>query len=368
MRVMRSPSLLLLLSGALALTGARAGPHSLRYFHTAVSRPGRGEPRFFSVGYVDGTEFVRFDSDAANPRMEPRAPWMEGPWVEQEDPQYWDRNTRVCQGNAQNYRVSLDNVRGYYNQSADGSHTIQRMYGCDVTPNGTVLRGYRQFAYDGADYIALNADLRSWTAADTAAQITQRKWEAADEAERFGTYVHGRCREWLLRYLERGKAALQRADPPEARVTRHPTSEREATLRCWARGFYPADIALTWRRDGEDQTQDTELVETRPAGDGTFQTWAAVAVPPGEEQRYTCLVQHEGLREPLTLRWEPPPQTDTIIIIVGVVVGVLVLFAAVAGAVMWGRRRSGGKGGSYAQAACSDSAQGSDVSLTASKA
>ncbi|XP_045691258.1 popy Class I histocompatibility antigen, A-1 alpha chain-like [Phyllostomus hastatus] len=363
-----SPSLLLLLSSAPALTSAGAGPHSLRYFYTAVSRPGRGEARFFAVGYVDGTEFVRFDSDAANPRMEPRAPWMEGPWEEQEDPQYWDRETRDMKGEAQTFRGNLNTLRGYYNQSADGSHTFQEMYGCDVGPDGTVLRGYLQSAYDGADYIALNEDLRSWTAADAVAQITRRKLEAAGEAVDVRTYVHGLCRDSLLRYLERGKGALQRADPPEARVTRHPTSEREATLRCWARGFYPADIALTWRRDGEDQTQDTELVETRPAGDGTFQTWAAVVVPRGEEQRYTCHVRHEGLREPLTLRWEPPPQTNTIIIIVGIISGLVLLGAVAAAAVMWGRRRSGGKGGSYTQAASSDSAQGSDVSLTASKA
>uniref|UniRef100_A0A8C3W3K2 MHC class I alpha chain C-terminal domain-containing protein n=1 Tax=Catagonus wagneri TaxID=51154 RepID=A0A8C3W3K2_9CETA len=30
----------------------------------------------------------------------------------------------------------------------------------------------------------------------------------------------------------------------------------------------------------------------------------ALLVPPGEEQRYTCHVQHEGLQEPLTLRWD----------------------------------------------------------------
>ncbi|XP_036901339.1 patr class I histocompatibility antigen, B-2 alpha chain-like [Sturnira hondurensis] len=365
---MRSPGLLLLLSGALALTGAGAGPHSLRYFHTVISRPGGGEPRFLAVGYVDGIEFVRFDNAAANPREEPRAPWMKGPWVEQEDPHYWEEQTRIQKGNAQNYRLSLRNLRGYYNHSDHGSHILQRMYGCDLWPNGTGLRGYDQSAYDGADYIALNEDMRSWTAADAAAQTSRQKLEAEHVAELVRIYVLGRCREWLLRYLDLGKAALHRADPPDVRVTRHPTSEREATLRCWARGFYPADIDLTWQRDGQEHIQDTELVETRPSGDGTFQTWAAVVVPPGEEQRYTCHVRHQGLQEPLTLRWEPPPQTNTIIIILGVLGGLVLLGAVVAGAVMWGRRRSGGKAGSYAQAASSDSDQGSDVSLTACKA
>uniref|UniRef100_K9J0C1 Putative class i major histocompatibility complex n=1 Tax=Desmodus rotundus TaxID=9430 RepID=K9J0C1_DESRO len=368
MRVMRCPALLLLLSAALVLTGAGAGPHSLRYFDTAVSRPG-GEARFFLVGYVDGTEFVRFDSDAANSSLEPRAPWMEGPWVEEVEPQYWYQETLKAQGSAQIYRSSLNFLRGYYNQSEHGSHTFQRMYGCDLRPDGRLLSGYDQYGYDGADYIALNEDQRSWTAADTAAQNTQRKWEAAGWAENWRTYVRGRCREWLLRYLEHGKETLQRADPPQARVTHHPTSEREATLRCWAQGFYPADIALTWQRDGVDQPQDTQLVETRPSGDGTFQTWAAVVVPLGEEQRYTCHVVHAGLPEPLRLQWEPPSQTiSIIIIIVGVVIGLALLGAVAVAAVMWARRRSGEKGRSYTQAASSDSDQGSDVSLTACKA
>nr|CBN72998.1 MHC class I antigen [Macaca mulatta] len=364
MAIMAPRTLLLVLSGALALTQTRAGSHSMRYFHTAVSRPGRGEPRFFTVGYVDDTQFVRFDSDAASPRKEPRAPW-----VEQEGPEYWEEETRISKANTQTYRESLRNLRGYYNQSEAGSHTYQRMYGCDLGPDGRLLRGYSQYAYDGRDYIALNGDLRSWTAADMAAQNTQRKWEAAGVAERFRTYLEGRCVEWLRRYLENGKETLQRADPPKTHVTHHPVSDHEATLRCWALGFYPAEITLTWQRDGEDQTQDTELVETRPAGDGTFQKWAAVVVPSGKEQRYTCHVQHEGLPKPLTLRWEPSSQST--IPMVGIIAGLVLLGAVVTGAVvaavMWRRKSSDRKGGSYSQAASSDSAQGSDVSLTACK-
>uniref|UniRef100_UPI00063CE9A8 HLA class I histocompatibility antigen, B-41 alpha chain-like n=1 Tax=Odobenus rosmarus divergens TaxID=9708 RepID=UPI00063CE9A8 len=188
MQVVMPRTLVLLLAGALAVSETWAGSHSLRYLSTAVSRPGRGEPRFIIVGYVDDTQFVRFDSDSVSPRMEPRAPW-----VEREGPEYWDLETRIAKNNAQSFRGSLNTLRGYYNNSEAGSHTIQKMYGCDVGPDGNLLRGYEQFAYDGRDYIALNEDLRSWTAADTAAQITRRKWEAAGDAEHDRNYLKDTC-------------------------------------------------------------------------------------------------------------------------------------------------------------------------------
>nr|QDQ72310.1 MHC class I antigen [Felis catus] len=359
MRFLMSRTVLLLLLGALAAPQTWAGSHSLRYFYTAVSRPGLGEPRFIAVGYVDDTQFVRFDSDAPNPRMEPRAPW-----VEQVGPEYWDEQTRNEKNNAQIFRVDLNTMLRYYNQSESGSHNIQTMYGCDVGPDRRFLRGYSQDSYDGKDYIALNEDLRSYTAADTAAQITRRKWEEAGVAEQERNYLEGTCVEWLAKYLDMGKETLLRAESPNTRVTRHPISDREVTLRCWALGFYPAEITLTWQRDGQDHTQDAELVETRPAGDGTFQKWAAVVVSSGEEQRYTCHVQHEGLREPITLRSEPSSQPS--IPILGIIAGVAVLVVTVVvGAVIWRKKFSGGKGPRYSHAEGDDSTQGSDSSVMA---
>uniref|UniRef100_A0A8D2B7T9 Ig-like domain-containing protein n=1 Tax=Sciurus vulgaris TaxID=55149 RepID=A0A8D2B7T9_SCIVU len=341
-----------LLSWDLALGGGRRvagsqplpppGSHSMRYFNTIMYYPGREEPRFFSVGFVDDTQFVSFDSYAENPRQEPRA-W----WMEQEGQEDWDSNTQICKIVAKNYEVEFNTMLGYYNHSKGGSHTLQRMFGCDLGPDGHFLRGFTQYAYDGEDYLALNEDLSSWTAADSGAQLTQRKWEEARVAEYWKTTLEGECVESLARHLENGKETLLRLDPPKTQVTRHTNPEGDVTLRCWALGFYPKEITLMWQRDGEDLTQDMELVETRPAGDGNFQKWAAVVVSAGEEQRYTCHVHHEGLPEPLALRWdpeqEPPPQPT--IPIVGIVAGLLLLVVtgAVVSFVLWKKKNTGRK-------------------------
>ncbi|KAG8508307.1 Patr class I histocompatibility antigen, A-126 alpha chain [Galemys pyrenaicus] len=306
MQVLRPPTLLLLLSGGiLALTDTCA-----------------------AVGYVDDTQFGRFDSDSPGQNVEPRAPWVEQ--VGQEDR---DNETRILRNYAQIFKRGLSTLQGYYNRSKAAG------------PDGRFLRGYNRVGYEGEDCVALNEGLRSWTVADAVVQKAMSKWDL--EAERLRKELEGRCLEWLLRFLEMGKEVLQRTDSPQTHLTHHPTSEHEVTLRCWALGFYPADITLTWKRDGEDLTQDTELVDTRPAGDGTFQKWAAVVVPSGEEQRYTCHVQHEGLLEPQVLRWVPPPQSSIpiLVIIAGLVLlGAVLTGAAVTAAVMWRKKRSGREG------------------------
>ncbi|XP_053518842.1 patr class I histocompatibility antigen, A-126 alpha chain-like [Artibeus jamaicensis] len=360
--------LLLLLSGALALAltqtsaGGRTAPpghasspppgaHSLRYFSSALHRPGHRENRYIVVGYVDDTEILRFDSGAVRPRLERR--------VKLEDPDFWEEQEREMNHNEQTSRVNLNKLHVYYNQSDDGSHTLQEMTGCDVGSDGRFLHGFSQFAYDGTEFLSLDEDLRSWTTTAMAPQITWRELVLLPDADVRRFFLQDTCVRRLHRLLEKGKDTLLRADPPKTHVTHHPISDHEVTLKCWALGFYPADISLTWQHEGEDLTQDMELVETRPAGDGTFQKWAAVVVPPGEEQRYTCHVQHQGLPKSLTLRWKPPPQTTMTIVVIAAALGLL--GAVAAGAVMWRRKCSGRGRESYSQAACKSGCWGGDV-------
>ncbi|MBZ3883544.1 Patr class I histocompatibility antigen, A-126 alpha chain [Sciurus carolinensis] len=344
-------TLLLLLSGALALTQTRAGSHTIQTMYGCdVGPDGRLLRGYMQFAY-DGADYIALNEDLRS-------------WTAADVAAQISQRKLEAAGAAEVYRAYLEGTcvewlarhleNGKESLQRAGSHTIQTMYGCDVGPDGRLLRGYMQFAYDGADYIALNEDLRSWTAADVAAQISQRKLEAAGAAEVYRAYLEGTCVEWLARHLENGKESLQRADPPKTQVTHHTSPEGHITLRCWALGFYPKEITLIWQRDGEDLTQDMELVETRPAGDGNFQKWAAVVVLAGEEQRYTCHVHREGLPEPLTLRWEPPlqPTIPMVGIVAGIFAGILVVTVAGVAFFLWKKKKNRGvKKGIYAPAA-----------------
>ncbi|XP_037375198.1 patr class I histocompatibility antigen, A-2 alpha chain-like [Talpa occidentalis] len=323
---MSPPTFLLLLSGALVLTETWAGSHSLMYLHTAMSRPGLGEPHFVVVGYVDDTQFLRFDSDDPSPKMEATVPWMQ-----LEGSEYWESEKRIVKSHVHISRVRLNNLRLYYNLSETGSHTLQVRTGCEVRRDGPIS-GFNQFAYDGTDHLTLMEELHARTQAGMEVRLLEDEWVDAVAQEFNIPHLEWECGQWLQGQLKKGNRTL-RAKIPKTHVTHHPTSEHEVNLRCWALGFYPADITLTWQRDGEDLTQDTELVETRPGGDGNFQKWAAVAVPSGEEQRYTCHVQHAGLLEPQVLRWEPPPQSS--IATAGIIAGLVLLGAVLTGVVIW---------------------------------
>uniref|UniRef100_A0A8C6HEK8 Histocompatibility 2, M region locus 10.5 n=1 Tax=Mus spicilegus TaxID=10103 RepID=A0A8C6HEK8_MUSSI len=319
---MRNPGCctLLLLLVAMDLNQYCAGSHWLQTFNAVILEPGMVNSRFVHIGYVDSIEYQRYDSKEPIAVLLPRVAWME-----QVPMTYWTSETASVAELSQLDRRILHFMVNKNEQRMDDYHTLQEVYGCNVANDGSFLGGHFRLTYYGYDDLYLNENLSSWIAHGKAAEYVKSRWDGGGDAERWKTYLQGVCVERLLRYMVLGKEALLRSDAPRTHVTHHVRPEGNVTLRCWALGFYPADITMTWKRDGNNHTQDMELPDTRPAGDGTFQKWAAVVVPSGEELRYTCHVHHKGLPEPLKLKWEPPHTIPIIAILIGLVLGTLVV-------------------------------------------
>ncbi|XP_054663544.1 class I histocompatibility antigen, F10 alpha chain-like isoform X2 [Grus americana] len=332
------------------LGGAASELHSLQYFHIGVSEPSPGVPQFVSVGYVDGNLISRYDSETG--KTVPGADWMR----DNLDQWYWDGQTQIGQNNQKVNRVNLDTARDRYNQSG-GAHTLQRMYGCDLLEDGST-RGYWQDAYVGRDFIAFDMDTMTFTAADAAAQITKRKWEAdGTVAERQKHYLQNTCVEWLRKYVSYGQAVLEKKERPTVRVSGQETPGI-LTLHCRAYGFYPRPITVSWLKDGEVRDHETERGSITPNSDGTYYTWASITARPEEKDKYRCRVEHASLPEPGLFAWES--ESNLLAIVLGVIVAILAVIAIIAGVVIL-KQRSGKKG--YGMASSTDGGSGSSAQV-----
>ncbi|EMP39964.1 Major histocompatibility complex class I-related gene protein [Chelonia mydas] len=168
----------------------------------------------------------------------------------------------------------------------------------------------------------------------------RKKWDAERSfAQRQRAYLEGTCIEWLGKYLEYGKETLQRREPPRVQVSDRPSQDAGlTTLSCRVHGFYPRNVAVVWLKKGVAMQQETNRGDVVPSGDGTYQTRATIDIDPSSETDYTCCVEHPSLTEDLRVPWKPK---SNVMLIVGAVIGVLVLVAAVAGAVVFLRKKKG---------------------------
>ncbi|XP_029390597.1 class I histocompatibility antigen, Gogo-A*0501 alpha chain-like isoform X2 [Mus pahari] len=339
MKNFESYPLLLLLMVNLAITKHPNGLHTLRIEHTILSCPVLPEPQSIYVSYVDDTLIMGFNSRSENQRVESRAPWMNGKTAE-----YWDVITENVQRDLNSLKNTMKKMLHIYNDSMTEYHTIQKRHGCQVKESIYFSHAFMELRFNNHDYIALNEDMKTFRAVGKAAEILKEQWNKENFEKAMKSYLMDICVDMLLEYLNLGKTSLLRTDTPKIHVTHKIKPDRKITLRCWVFNFYPPEITLTWQRDGSNETQDMEVIETRPSGDGTFQKWAAVVVSAGEEHKYTCHVNHEGLSQPITLRWEPPqPIIPFMAMVVALVLGA-VLMGSVMTFFIW-KRRSRGKNG-----------------------
>ncbi|XP_067865035.1 class I histocompatibility antigen, F10 alpha chain-like [Heterodontus francisci] len=327
--------------------GVSADSHSLRYFHTSTT-PIPGLPEFVTVGYVDELQIDHYDSDLK--KAVPRQSWM----AESQGLDYWEEETQKRWFWEEDGKVNIRNVMKQSNQST-GIHTWQMMCGCELRDDGST-EGFTQFGWDGKDLISFDKENMVWVTPVSWGEITKNKWDQNKARNQYWKgYLEGICIEWLKNYLKLGEKEL-RPVAPSVSFTRRGDSNR---LSCVTTGFYPQAIEVTLRRDGvslDESLSDGIL----PNHDGTYQTHKWTDVDPEDQAKFSCEVDHSGLKEKMVVFYERK-SVSLLPIIVGVLVAFVLLIIAVIVGVVFFKKKAGEKTG-YNQAKTSDRGESSSNS------
>lgn len=348
MRRRARPALLLLLLVRAVLPQARSPrSHSLFFYFMGASQPDLGLPLFEALGYLDDQLFVSYNHESR--RAEPRAPWLQGG----PPSQLWLQLSQSLKGWDHMFTVDLWTIMDNNNHSQE-SHTLQVILGCEVQEDNST-RGFWKYGYDGQDHLEFCPELLDWkAAAEPGAQATKLEWEVHKiRAKQNKAFLERDCPEQLRQWLEVGGGTLDQAVPPSVMVTRHIPSAA-TTLQCQALHFYPQNISIQWLKDGQPlEAKDMVLKVVLPNGDGTYRALVSLTVPRGEEQRFTCQVEHLSLDQPLTASWEPSISSSLVIgIASGILVCVLGIFFGILFRKFKKRRASRGVMGDYVLAEC----------------
>nr|XP_054348276.1 MHC class I polypeptide-related sequence A isoform X2 [Pongo pygmaeus] len=267
----------------------RPEPHSLRYNLTVLSQDGSVQSGFLAEVHLDGQPFLRWDRQKC--RAKPQGQWAEDVLGNKT----WDRETGHLTENGKDLRMTLAHIK----DQKGGLHSLQEIKVCEIHEDSST-RSSRHFYYDGELFLSQNLETQELTVpqssrAHTLAMNVTNFWkEAAMKTKTHYRALQANCRQKLQQYLESG-VVLRRTVPPMVNVTHGKASEGNITVTCWASGFYPWNITLTWRQDGVSLSHDTQQWEgVLPDGNGTYQTWVATRIRQGEEQRFTCYMEHSG--------------------------------------------------------------------------
>ncbi|XP_060915689.1 major histocompatibility complex class I-related gene protein-like [Labrus mixtus] len=322
----------------LFLHDTTAEMHSLKHFFTASSEV-TNFPEFVIVGMVDDIQIDYYDSNTK--RTEPKQDWMNK--VTEDRADYWEEETENRKVAQHVFKINLDIFKRRFNQTG-GVHIYQVMVGCEWDDETGDVNGYRQYGYDGEDFLVLDTKTLTWVAPQQQAVFTKQKWDN-DKARReeLKYYYTKECPDWLKKYVDYGRSSLMRTDLPTVSLLQKTPSSR---VTCHATGFYPNRAMMFWRKDGEELHEEVDKGEILPNHDGSFQISADLQLPSDDWGKYDCVFQLSGVKEDIVTKLDKREiKTNSVnsiymIIVIIVVVLLLVTIVCAAGFCLYKKRNA----------------------------
>ncbi|XP_010153965.1 PREDICTED: antigen-presenting glycoprotein CD1d-like, partial [Eurypyga helias] len=325
---MLPPRLHLLFLLLLLLTRTRADPEGswkLHLFQTFI---------FYNTNFVDISGWATLE-DIVFATLQKHT-WnilYLQPWVYPSLPAAeWENLQNLFRVYVHNFILSVsDDARLY---QTPYPFVFQCATGCDLYPNGSYIKFYH-LAYNAHNFLSFNVDNSHWE--------RRQKSELAVQVERqFNTFtgfsatlqylLNVTCVDHMKKFIENGRADLERQELPVATVFARMPSPAQILLVCHVTGFYPRPISVVWLRDGQEVPPGPLLNTSAILPHADSHLRGVLAVVPRDGHSYACRVRHRSLgTHSLLIPWDSP----NVALSVGFTIAVLLTMAAALAGAIW---------------------------------
>ncbi|XP_074735964.1 antigen-presenting glycoprotein CD1d-like [Strix uralensis] len=213
--------------------------------------------------------------------------------------------------------------------------------GCNLYPNGSYTKFYH-LAYNSHSFLSFNVDNILWERqqeSELAMQVERKFTTFTGFSETAQHLLNVTCVDHMKKFIEYGRASLERQELPVATVFARTPRPDQLLLICRVTGFYPRPISVAWLQDGQEVPPGPALNTSAilPNADLTYQLRITLAVALHDGHSYACRVRHRSLgTHSLLIPWG----SSNVALSVGITITVLLTMAAVlAGAICHYRRR-----------------------------